>query len=78
MELVKYRVNIYFSNGKSLGFIDIDLDSDKPEDTTSIELRKLINVYNERYQEVVQVHSGKALYYIDIYQISLIEVIKRH
>ena len=76
---VTYRVNIYFSNGKSLGFVNIYMDDENTTDETTLQIKKLIKVYEERQkqlQEVIKIHSGKAVYHIDIYQISLIEIIK--
>ena len=78
-DLVTYRVNIYFTNGKSLGFVNIYMDDEKTTDETTLQIKKLIQTYEDRQkqlQEVVKIHSGKAEYYIDTYQISLIEIIK--
>ena len=39
---VTYRVNIYFSNGKSLGFVNIYMDDENTTDETTLQIKKLI------------------------------------
>lgn len=74
---VLYRVNIYFTTGKSLGFIKIDLDS-KVCDQLSTDIRNIISCFESRASnDVVKVSDGNAMYYINIYEIAYIEVLKR-
>lgn len=70
------RVNIYFVNGKSLGFINIDLKSENPESILSKQLQDVIEAFSNREtKDALMIEDGRAIYYIDIYQIAYIEVL---
>ncbi len=74
---ILYRVNIYFTTGKSLGFIGVDLDS-KVCDQLSTDIRNVISCFESRVSnDVIKISDGHAMYYVNIYEIAYIEVLKR-
>lgn len=76
-----YRVYIYFISGKSLGFLNIDLDSSNTTmiSTTSADIRMLIDMFSHRstssnFNAVCTIRD-KAMYYMSLKDITHIEVI---
>ena len=72
-----YRVNIFFTSGKSLGFVNVDLTSTVCNQL-STDIRAVIDGYKSRTcHEVMKITEGKATYYINIYEIACIEILSR-
>lgn len=74
-----HRVNIYFTNGKSLGFVNIDLDSDYSKcDELSQDIRDAIEIFDTRNQDTITIEDNNAEYYINTYEIAYIEILRRN
>ena len=76
--ITTYRVNFYFTNGKSLGFIKVDLDSKYEQcDKRSQNIRNAIDAFNLRDKDTMILEDNNASYMINIYEIAYIEVLRR-
>ena len=76
--IVTYRVNFYFTNGKSVGFINISIDTKYEEsDALSQDVRDAIIAFNERNKDTVCVRDKNATYYLNTYEIAYIEILRR-
>lgn len=75
---ITYRVNFYFTNGKSVGFINISMDTKYEEaDSLSQKVRDAINAFNERNKDTVCIQDKNATYYLNTYEIAYIEILRR-